>query len=215
MLSLGENNSNENEAQSAILKAQKMMAKHGLSMGEVEFSENGKENGVEEINLTKFYNIKRWHWELADIIASNFRCIWYKSRPKDGKRSIKFIGLKEDLEIAKAVYFFAVESIEYFKTLDMIKFKRQNRDKKYGKGDENDYINGYLKGLKEKLAEQKAKKEFALVLVTPQEVKDRAKERGLISKKARPVKSAGNKDAFNKGYKRGKAFEYGSKTIAE
>lgn len=215
LLRLGENNSNEHEAESAILHAQRLMAKHGISMGEIQVEDDEKNQEIKDINLTNYRKLEFWHIQLASIIAENFKCVYYLSPSGNAKKSLKFVGLTEDLEIAKTVYFFALETIEYFKTLDMIKFKRINRDKKYGKGDENDYIKGFLRGLQEKLQEQRAKEEFALVLVTPQEVEDYIDNLGLVSKKARKVSSAGNSEAYNKGFSRGKDFEHGRTSIAE
>lgn len=68
--------SNQNEAQNAMLKAQKLLIKYKLSLQEVEsFS---KENvKIEDFRTEQKFRGKSWKSNLAKVIADNFRCFMY------------------------------------------------------------------------------------------------------------------------------------------
>lgn len=94
------------EAEAAMLKAQELLLKHGLTISEVETAEKPtvKEVAGEEVSTGR----KRsawWEKILAGIIGDNFRCIAYYRRKKPG---FYFLGLKEDVEVAKEVFSYAV-----------------------------------------------------------------------------------------------------------
>ena len=81
-LRLGNNNTNENEAQSAILAAQRLMAKYHVSEEDVnEFlNENEKQDEqVIEENADNEMNNDKWKRRLMITIAKNFRCdVFYR-----------------------------------------------------------------------------------------------------------------------------------------
>lgn len=98
-----ENGCTESEAQAAMLMAQKLMAKHGIDMEEVSST---TEVSKEVVNEAASDSTKRNSWfepQLAMVVGENFRCHVYLA----GGTRITFLGLKEDVEIAKAVYKFA------------------------------------------------------------------------------------------------------------
>jgi len=213
LLMLGENNTNESEAQSAILKAQELMAMHGLDMSELETGETEKVNDVRDISLSGYKKLEFWHIDLASIVSKNFKCFLYLAKGVDGTKSIKFVGTVQDLEVAKEVYYFAIESIEYFKALFVINYKLENRGEKNYIPVANLYVNGYLKGLGDKLKEQVEKNNWALVVVTPKEVKDYIDKLTLKSGKAQKVKMSNDERVYNAGYHEGQRFEMGRKKI--
>lgn len=96
VLELSRNNPSEEEAKSAALKAQKLMAEYHISMSEVD--------EVEDIDsiVEKSVSIgtgSKWKYTLAGIIAKNFRCRHFFY----GKSTVVFYGaemqnLKEALE---------------------------------------------------------------------------------------------------------------------
>lgn len=107
-----DNGASEAEAQTAMLMAQKLMAKHGLDMSDVEATDNEKEEKeiVEEFGNDS--KITWWHKSLARVIADNFRC-YYFLRSGHKVTRIVFMGVKEDAEIAKSIFKFASAQIEY------------------------------------------------------------------------------------------------------
>ena len=75
LLALSTSNFKE-EAESALLKAQKLMLQHGVSSAEISFDSAAHEPVVER----EVYHAQTplWHGRLAAVLASNFRCrtIW-------------------------------------------------------------------------------------------------------------------------------------------
>lgn len=159
------------EGQASILLAQKLMAKHNISVSQVQIHENKSE--VNESRV-EFGRMIWWYAELAATIANHFRC----SCMKQGS-SVIFVGLDEDAEIATAVYQGAIDHIKY----------RRRQMTWASKDEKNSYIVGFMCGLDEKLEAQKAamikeSESTALVLQTPVEVKDYIKNNTTSSYKS-------------------------------
>lgn len=110
-----EKGATEEEAQSAMLMAQKLMAKYGLEMTDIEITTTDKETKKEivEGEATDSIKLAWWHKSLAKIIADNFRCRHFYYKSYGGYYQVVFFGFKEDVEIAKMVYKFASIQIEY------------------------------------------------------------------------------------------------------
>ena len=108
-LRLGTNNANENEAQTAILAAQRLMAKYHITQEEVNdfINESDKQNvEVIEENAENEINNDKWKRNLIITIAKNFRCdVFYNG----GK--LVLVGEKEDILITKRVYLYAKQVI--------------------------------------------------------------------------------------------------------
>ena len=86
------------------------MAEQGLPMAEIEISqETGKEKQVEDICISEKRRNTWFEKSLAGIIGENFRCHPYAVLGE----GIYFIGLKEDVEIAKEVYLYALNTMLY------------------------------------------------------------------------------------------------------
>lgn len=197
-LALSENNPSPEEAQTALLKAQEMMAKHNISMSDIQLGEEDKKEAF-HISVNKQNREQWWYGLLASIIADNFRVFPYYR----GK-TLTFLGLKEDAELAKEVYNFAFESInkfaaEYVKKLSNNGFPT--------KGIRNDFISGFLKGLSEKFKKQVEENNWGLVLIKDAVVVQEFNKMDLKKEYKRSyAKSAGNKDAINAGYEKGLTF---------
>ena len=161
-LALANNNKNPNEAQAAMLMAQKMMAKYHIEMKEVEEVEEA-EVQEDEVNVKK----GSWRKSLMKVICSNYRCDCFL-RGNTGKMII-IVGAKEDIEIAKTIYEFAENQLidgfnNYFKNNyeEYTKIQIKNAVRK-------DYEDGFIRGLKEKFARQKEEEtkknqQYALVV---------------------------------------------------
>jgi hypothetical protein len=103
-----EKGATEQEAQNALLNAQRLLAKHGLSMEDVEAVADEEQRKVEvDENYTDAVRTEWWQGRMAKVIADNFKCFYYMSKLYGGKQRIVFVGAKEDAEVAKMVYLFA------------------------------------------------------------------------------------------------------------
>jgi hypothetical protein len=193
LLALGDaskNNSDE-EAKSAMLMAQKLMAKYDISVEEVE--EPKEQQYAHEMCEHKWdyaYRIP-----LAHVLAKNFRCMLYNH----GKR-IVFMGHPSDAKICKATFEFAYQFIQ----------RRGNSiyNKRYSmglptKGVFNSYATGFISGLQEAFDAQCQ----ALAIVTPPDVVDKFKEisKDWATKKSRRIEAT-EMGAWREGKKDGKSF---------
>lgn len=154
-------NTEENEAEAALLKAHELMAKYNVS---VEVTEEEKISYAHEVCNSK-WNMG-FRKPLAVIIARNFRCETYL-RGNGG--SVVFFGHSTDTKIAREVFEFAYN----------FAMREGNRhyNQKYQLGQNtrgvfNSYVRGFLKGLEQRLGEQSA----ALMVVTPPDVKTQYEE---------------------------------------
>lgn len=202
MLALAGNNPSEEEAQSAMLLAQKLMVKHNLTMDDVEVPNEEKE--VTEETVTGFTRTPWWYKSLGSIIAGNFKCeCFYRNR--NGQSSVRFLGLAEDVQIAKEIYKYAFDSINYHAR----KYVRRVRDNGGNtKGVRNDFVVGYLEGLKAKFEEQKEanKEDWGLVLVLDPAVQDVLDNMKFTKSKPSRATRQGNAEAYSSGYKHGNSF---------
>ena len=75
-LELANNNPSAEEAKSAALMAQKLLAKYNISMSDIEdvAQEQIEESPVWFKDLVTWGVVRGWKYELAEIVASNFRC---------------------------------------------------------------------------------------------------------------------------------------------
>ena len=259
-----ENGATESEAETALLLAQKLMARHSLDVADIEANSNDKETQKEVVEGFGSENVKLpwWYKQLASIIADNFRCYTFiKSYYATSK--IAFLGLKVDVEIAKSVFKFATIQIEHYakeyrrarrKELDKklpdgfkkgsfeemseiainaglqkhivmgikVTYNTDSTRKKYlttalkdflglsidGAAIRNDFIRGFLSGLREKFKEQQEqnKEEWGLVLVKDKDVVARFESMTFKTSSASSVRTGNDGDAYSTGRQRGKAF---------
>lgn len=153
------NNSPE-EAQAAMLMAQKLMAKYGIEMSEVEFKEAPEKEAVlADVMFTKRY--VWWYGEVARVIANNFRCRVLLGTYKKVVKSIQFVGLKDDVATAREVLKYAIVAIQYHAD----KFARRQHAKGIPMaGLRDEFARGFIKGLSEAFAEQVNKEGWGLIL---------------------------------------------------
>ena len=164
VLELSKNNPSEEEARSAALKAQKLMAEYHIALSEVE--------SVEDIDniVEKPVNVgmgNKWKYSLAGIIAKNFRCKYFFY----GKGTVVFYGYEVDTEIASETFHFLYKT--GIKMATSYYNKLRNDATKYGKafngmGIKNCFLVGYMEGIKEELDKQC----MALMIVVPQKVQE-------------------------------------------
>lgn len=157
---------NEHEAVSAALMAQKLMAKYNVELNEVE-GEKITDEIVEKIYKDSGkHEMKKWKIGLASVIAKNFRCEVYFL----GKKDIVFYGYERDAEVALSTFTFLYEVGNKFAVRYYNKYKKEGKDTR---GIMNMYLLGFRDGIREELEKQCT----ALMIVTPKEVKDSFEEK--------------------------------------
>lgn len=157
---------NENEAQAAMLMAQKLMALHNIEMSQVE--NNATDHKVIEDQADEKSHKTKWKRWLANVIAINFRCETFLRGY--GTYNTIFVGKRENIDICKVVYLSAVQFINKFFTEY---WKQLNSPVSESIRLKNSYALGFITRLKEKFEEQKiiAEQEgWALVLVKDTDV---------------------------------------------
>ncbi len=197
ILKLTENN-NENEAQNALLLAQRLMMENGITMqdlsGQKQEIEKIIEKGVEVLKRRVWYNVN-----LAGIIAPNFRCKAFTCSLSNGCH-IMFFGKESDVEIARTVYLSALEALKHHA-------KQYAKTVRYNKTPlKNAYINGYIRGLDAKFKSQIEKSTWGLVAVIDPAVEEKYRKDYKMVKKGSRALMANNADAHSKGYSQG--FQY-------
>lgn len=149
-------NTNANEAEAAMLKAQQLMAEYGVTV------EGGDTPEAHTYKLVRCETPgdKGFRISLCAIIANNFRC-----KAIIESSVICFLGREADAEICKAVFEFAYKFAKKHGDREVARARKEHRDTKCVF---NSYATGFLIGLKEKLGEQST----ALMIVTPPDVKE-------------------------------------------
>lgn len=135
-LDLTNNNPNENEAITAALKAQELMAKYNIELDQVE--DAGKEE--REISEEMFECSDKWKVKLANIIAKNFRCkVYFMNR-----LNVVFYGYKEDAKIALQVFKYLYTVGNKFANTCYYNCKKEGKETK---GVKNTYLVGFCDGV--------------------------------------------------------------------
>ena len=202
LLKLSENNSNENEAQSALLKAQEIMAKYNIEQQELGIKEENKKIMKKKIIENKG-RIMWYEYSLASIISKNFRCTYYSSRNK-GKynASITILGLEEDVLICSYLFDFAINMLKKF---GKEYIKNNSNENTNNTSLKNVYYNGFIKGLDKSFKEQVEQNNWGLVLVKDALVIQEESKLNIKSIKTSGIKPLyeNNNGAFNSGFSDG------------
>jgi hypothetical protein len=205
-LALANDGADSDESDTAMLLAQKMMMKYNLSINDIDYDNKPIRKNVMEGDGTEYTKLQWWMKSLALIIADNFRCYTF-TRSFNKRTKITFLGLEQDIAVCKAIYEFA---------LIKIKFHSDNYIKKRGIGGnrgttiavKNDYIAGYLQGLKAKFKEQVETEGLALILLKDALVVREYEGYTMGSGSRIKRKTSGDSDAMQKGYSDGKKFSH-------
>lgn len=194
VLELSKNNPSEEEAKSAVLKAQELLAKYHIDIKDVESVEDEINDAIGEI----YVNVpaKKWKYKLAKIVADNFRCKHFYY----GKGTVVFYGHESDANVAADTfkYLFSVGNKSAMREVNKA-FKRHGTSE----GIYNSYVSGFCEGVSEVLGKQCT----ALMLVVPQDVNDAYAERSKdFSKMRLSALRTGHSDRFNKVFLSGKSM---------
>lgn len=163
--------SNENEAQNAMLKAQKLLIKYKLSLQEVE--RYSKENvKIENLKTEEKFRGKSWKSNLAKVIADNFGCFIYFNTGNYKVHRVCFYGKEDDVIIANIMFEYAVKWIN-LEGNKLVKRMKQDKRRKHFDGIKSDYAIGFIVGLEERFRSQiKENEEWELVIQKDQAVID-------------------------------------------
>lgn len=200
LLALGES-TNEHEAQSALLKARELMAKHKLSALDFEDPKDAKVSHIEcDVSWTTDSG-NNWMVGLANVICGNYCCAsaWRTVR---GTRTHQLVitGVGDDVEMCKVVVEYAAGFV-----LKRIKIQQRKLGKEGSKSIATSYADGFILGLEIAFEDQKeSHKEWGLVLVKPKEVKEY--EESLGTRTVKSPKTMKNASAFMAGHDDGKNF---------
>lgn len=170
------NGASENEAMTAALKAQKLMAEYHIS--EKEISTEKSDKIVKKCTFIGTGN--KWKYALAEVVGKNFRCEHFF----DTKHSnLYFYGYNVDVEIAIKTFemLFEIGKKTSVRCYNRIRNNCIKSGKSFnGKGIKNCFLVGFLQGISEALEKQSV----ALMIITPKEVKEGYMK---IIKNAKPI----------------------------
>lgn len=198
----------EAEAKAALLKARQLMAEHKLREEDCLEPEKLKvKKALVGITCTKRLN--SWIAYLSAIIAENYCCTAWRSKRR-GMQTVEigFIGFEDDFEICERIFKYAVDCV-----LSRCKaIRKEYQDIYTGKhlGKMCDaYGFGFARGVAEAFERQTQKnQEWGLVLVIPQEVRDKASEMGksTVFKQITAPEHISEVEAMREGYEDGQEF---------
>lgn len=186
-----ENGCSEGEAMTAALMAQKLMAKHNLTVADID--DDTSKGTIVEVGFeagTKY----KWKYRLASIIAVNFCCKVYVV---DNSKVI-FYGYENHAKIASDVFKFLFNTGIRLANNYYYKCYKEGRETV---GVKNTFLVGFCDGIKEVLGQQCR----ALMLVTPKEVEESFAEKMKDSKTIRTrMKINRDNQAYDDGKLEGK-----------
>ncbi|MGT2755184.1 DUF2786 domain-containing protein [Streptococcus ovis] len=172
LLDLAYDAPNDEEGQTALLMAQKLMVKHNLSLHDVNAQK--KNDNIGETVGHRAYRMSWWKEELAAILGENFRCQTIRRRKcKEGITQMIFFGYEADAELCTKVYEGAILYLEY-RIKRLFPTVPKSRWLDYKKS----YLLGFLQGIGQRFrAQRQASEEFALAVQVPAEVLEEERKR--------------------------------------
>ena len=182
LLELAYDAPNDEEGQSALLMAQKLMVKHNLAMSDIQ---KIHKNNIGETVAASEYRMVWWKEKLAGILGANFRCKVIRQRKVDeGSTKMIFFGYDSDAEFCTKVYEGAVLYLEYrlkrlFPTITKARWKDYKKS----------YLFGFLTGLNERFEKQtQSSEKFALMVQVPAEVlEEQYKRMGKLNERTAKI----------------------------
>lgn len=195
------------EAEQALLTAQRLMAKYGIENEDVK----SNDEKIGEVMVLWKGALRVWEKALANVIADNFKVqLYYSQKLVNGKKgsTIMFYGYGVDVETAIDTYNLALDSMNHLVKRYIegyYDFNGMKKDRALTSKLKESYMLGFVKGLKDKFKAQKEsmEKEFGLIITTPKAVieawKVFSQDFGTARTRSRSIHSS----AYNKGYEKG------------
>lgn len=200
-----ENGCTVEEATEAALKVQELMAKYNIEAQELAASTTTIHKKEDIVMVWSNIPSKQWSSDLQDAITNNF-CCQPVTRTCKHKRFFGFVGYKTQAEACRSVYNSTHTFLGKKENYEYHKAQKQN---KHYKGFRYDYSKGFILGLKAALDRQS----IALMLITPQEVKDKTNDITKGRSANLPAKRITSDDTKSKGYKDG--YDFGKRKEIE
>ena len=193
LLALAQNNNSTEEAEAALLQAQRLIVQHQLELNPEEQADLDAEN-VDKETVYSSGRIENWRFSMGSVIGKNFRCQFYKSQGK-----LVMMGLRSDLDVACKVYMMAVALCDSLAE----RYAVQNASVGNRRRVATDFRSGFVNGLNQKFKEQKEQNNWGLVLAMPAKVKAEAAKLGLVTVK---TASYARSDGYSAGQREGQSF---------
>jgi len=117
LFNLSNGTTNEGEAQAAILAAQRLMAKHRITLEDLKLDETFDDEEIQHESIEKSGRIQHWKSQLIHILADNFRCkLWIRRYLSTipPQTCAMVTGRVSDIETLREVYRHAVKEATYY-----------------------------------------------------------------------------------------------------
>ena len=116
LLELAEDGAHDEESQTALLMAQKLMLKYKISQNQLS---DVKPNEIMLKSLSFYKRVYWWEKLLVRVIADNFRVMFYLQSNRlphqSGiQRKVVLMGYEEDVELAYEMFHLAANAMKYF-----------------------------------------------------------------------------------------------------
>lgn len=161
LIQLANDNPSDEEGQTALLMAQKLMLKNNIALAQVEQFEEPKQFETSQAVGKEAGRIFWWERELGHILATNFRCFCINQRDmRLNKSRIIFFGEKQDAELVSKIYEAALLYLRY--RIDRL----PTREPSY----KNSYLKGFLSALETRFKKQV--EEYSLMVLPSEETKN-------------------------------------------
>ncbi|MGX7107078.1 DUF2786 domain-containing protein [Hutsoniella sourekii] len=219
LLSLAEDGGGDEESQTALLMAQKLMLKYKISQDQV--SQDGS-NEIVIRSLSVYKRIFWWEKILVRIIAENFRVMFYIQsnrlpHQKSVQRKLVLMGYQEDVDLAYEVFHLASESMKYYASHFI---KAHQEDQATDSQLRKSYYQGFMDGLDHKFDQQRKEmaqenEQYALMIKTPQEVVDKFNREINGSLAFESPRLSKETDAYMDGYDRGNRLSLNKHYLSE
>ena len=206
LLKLAES-SNQNEAESALEKAQELMIKNKLK--ESDLGVNTQDLKVIEKLIFSGTNDQRLR-HLMIIIAENFNCSHFYKKFKSNTNKIELwiVGFEDEIEIVQECFNFCVNIFK--KNVKSLKEIYPFTSPSVLK---NSYFSGFNAGLNTKFKEQIKRNNWELVIVKDKKIIDFMDNKKLKTPKKNNKMGTLNSSAFNRGLSDGKNIELNKNQI--
>lgn len=194
LMELAQDNPSDEEGQSALLMAQKLMLKHDIHLAQVEAHDEPEKFETGEA-IGRSASVLRWgEKDMSVVISTNFRCYVMQERDRRTKTSrLIFFGEKQDAEMAAKVYDAAFMYLRY----------RIERLPDKSPAYKNSYIRGVILSLSDRFKKQV--EEYGLMVLPKKEVLKDLHERfqNLSKSKTSRLNHDFDREAFEEGKSHG------------
>lgn len=147
LMKLAQDNPNDEEGQTALLMAQRLLLKYNLSMETVQDRSNKDKDVIKESMTEKVSRMPWWKMKLHAILATNFRCKSIRTRNFVSRKTyLRFVGYEADVKFVAEIYEATLMYLDY-------RLKRI-REQHMGVEYKNSYLLGFLSGIEERFKKQ-------------------------------------------------------------